>query len=107
MMMGSFSSTWLRPVLSAPILFWFFLSGLIVGIFMAVQLYRCWKIISDLRTRNDAIESERRRLESVTKSLVASKAVLQASNQDLRAENDRLEHRSAELSALQEEKDRL
>jgi len=107
MMMCSFSSTWLRPVVSAPILSSLFLLGLIVGMFMAVQLYRYWKIISDLRTRNDAIDSERRHLEALTKSLVASRAVLQASNQDLRAENDRLEHRSAELTALQGEKARL
>ena len=107
MMMCSFSSTWLKPVLSAPIFFWLSLLELFVGMFMAVQLYRYWKIISDLRTRNDAIESERRHLEALTKSLIASKAVLQASIQDLRAENDRLEHRSAELTALQGEKDRL
>jgi hypothetical protein len=107
MMMCSFSSTWLMPLLSAPIPFWLFLFLLIVGTFMAVQLYRYWKIISDLRTRNYAIEFERRKVESLTTSLEGTKAMLQASNQDLRAENDRLEHRIAELTDLQGEKDRL
>jgi hypothetical protein len=74
---------------------------------MAVQLYRYWKINSDLRSRNDAIDFERRHLEALAKSLVASKSVLQACNQDLKAENDRLEHRIAELTELQREKDRL
>src|SRR3569833_868880 len=104
MMMCSYSSAWLGTVPSPSLPFWLFLLGLIVGISMAIQLYRYRKITSDLRTRNDAIQSERRHLEALTKSLPATKAVLQASNQDLRAENDRLEHRSAELDNLQREK---
>ncbi|WP_109487532.1 hypothetical protein [Occallatibacter savannae] len=107
MLMCSFSSTGQLLVFSAPILFWLFLFGLVIGIFMAVKLYRYWKIISDLRSQNDAIESERRHLEVLTRSLLASKAVLEASNQDLRAENDRLEHRMAEFTELQREKDHL
>jgi len=106
-MILSISSTWLRAVLSAPIPAWFVLLLLIPGTFTAVQLYRYWKISSDLRKQNSTLESQRKDAEASKKTLEAAKQTLETSNENLRAEKHRLEKRMAELTDLQAEKHRL
>ncbi len=105
MMMCLSLTAWLHSL--GPMPYWCFLLVLLVGVLMAGQLYRYWKTIYDLRSKNEFIESERQRSEALTRSLLAVKAELQASNQDLRAENQRLEHRIAEYAEVQRERDRL
>jgi uncharacterized cupin superfamily protein len=98
-MLLSISSMWLRATLSAPIPFWLFLFVLSLGLFTAVELYRYWKISSDLRKRNDALESQRKNAEAHDKALEASKEKLEATIREVRTEKQHLQQQFAELQA--------
>jgi len=98
-MLLSISSMWLRATLSAPIPFWLFLFVLSLGLFTAVELYRYWKISSDLRKRNDALESQRKNAEAHEKALEASKEKLEATIREVRTEKQHLQQQFAELQA--------
>jgi hypothetical protein len=98
-MVLSFSSLWLSAVFSAPIPFWLFLFVLSVGTFTAIELYRYWKISSDLREQNNTLKSQCKNAEALQKALEAAKETLEAGNQDLRAEKNRLEQQIAEFTS--------
>lgn len=106
-MMSSFSSMWLRTILSVPVPFWLFLFVLSLGILAAIELYRYLKISADLRKRHEVFHSQRKEAEVLVSALEARQNTLEATIHDLRAEKNSLEQQIAELTEVHAEKHRL